>query len=95
MSTKNIRRHISDYRLKDGTKIDWFTDYSDEQWLLVQMQIDANARERERQERESLRSFRLALLFLSCLGVLSISFLVGVISSSYVAVQQTQIQKGK
>lgn len=86
--------HISDYslRLPDGNKFDYLGDYSDDQWLLVQMQIDANARERERQERKAERDFKLALIFLSCLGTLCLSFFVAVLASSFVAVNQIQQQ---
>lgn len=97
----NNQYHISDYsgiKLPNGRKFNYLEEYSDETWLLVQMQIDENARERERQEKKAERDFKLALIFLSCLGVLSLSFLIGVITSSFVAVsniQQTYIEQNQ
>ena len=92
--------HISDYsiRFPDGTKFDYLGEYTDEQWLLAQSLIDVNAQERRRQEKKSDQDFKIAMIFVSCLGLLSLSFFVGVITSSIVAVnqlQQFQIQQNQ
>lgn len=88
----NTKFHISDYSLKDGKKFDVFSEYTDEQFWIVQMHIEENAQERRRQERKAERDFKLALIFLGCLGTLCVTFFVAVLTSSYLAVNEIQQQ---
>jgi exosortase/archaeosortase len=90
MSTNKYK--LIDYRIKGESNLFTLLDenYSEEKWLLVQMQIDANAKERERQQLKADRDFKIVLMFLSCLGLVSISLFIGIMASSYVAVSRVQ-----
>lgn len=89
----SIKYRASDFRLKDGSNFDpFFTDYSEEQFLLVQMQIDANAKERERREKKADRDFKLAMIFMGGFSIMTLSLFVAVLTSSYLAVSQLQNQ---
>lgn len=87
MLTRN-NFNLSDYSLKNGEKFDLFADYTDEKWLLVQMQIDANQKERIRQEKKAEQDFKITLFFVGIIGLLCSTLFIAVATQSYLAVSE-------